>query len=646
MTLRTRLTAAFLLVVLVPLLVGVFLLARVVPDAVANRQQAGLQQTAGATAALLASYCDRARTTAEAAARAAAGVRPAASRAALQSLVDRSLADGVRVIDKMGRVVASAGDLPTTVVDCGAGPARASAEAFLTAQVMLRTDAGDAGTAIAAYRLDGGFLQRLADAAGGIDIARLDRRGAVVASTTTRTADVLSASREGAGRAGGRVAAQTAARTGEPFGLLLIAPLAAGPRILLLSLGLVGGAVVLATIIALLLARATTRPLEELTDAAERIADGHLDTTIPVRSRDEVGRLAATFNTMTGELRSYIGALQASRDELQAGLHRLGDTLSSTHDLDRILAVVLETAMASTQAQAGMLLLLSPDQDELVLAVGRGLEERGVSAGLRLPIGVGISGLVARTGDPVLGRVGVGPGELRVGPGEPEATSLISVPLKSSGRVIGVLDLYDRRDADGFDDGDLAMIRTFASQATVAVDNVLLHEEAQRLSTTDGLTGLWNYRYFQMTVGKEIERAARFSRPLALLMLDLDHFKNVNDTFGHQRGDAVLVELAARVRGQVRDVDTVARYGGEEVVVVLPETDEAGAVRAAERICDVVRRRCFGEPGQVPVDVTVSVGVAVFPMHGATAGALLRRADEALYDAKRAGRDTWRMAPH
>ena len=157
---------------------------------------------------------------------------------------------------------------------------------------------------------------------------------------------------------------------------------------------------------------------------------------------------------------------------------------------------------------------------------------------------------------------------------------------------------------------------------------------------------MWNYRYFQMTVGKEIERAARFSRPLALLMLDLDHFKNVNDTFGHQRGDAVLVELAARVRGQVRDVDTVARYGGEEVVVVLPETDEAGAVRAAERICDVVRRRCFGEPGQVPVDVTVSVGVAVFPMHGATAGALLRRADEALYDAKRAGRDTWRMAPH
>jgi diguanylate cyclase (GGDEF)-like protein len=149
-----------------------------------------------------------------------------------------------------------------------------------------------------------------------------------------------------------------------------------------------------------------------------------------------------------------------------------------------------------------------------------------------------------------------------------------------------------------------------------------------------------------MTVGKEIERSARFGRPLALLMLDLDHFKNVNDTYGHQRGDAVLVELAARVRAQVRDVDTVARYGGEEIVVILPETDESGAVQIAERICDAVRRRPFGDTGQVQdqIEVTVSIGAAVFPAHGATAGILLRQADKALYDAKHAGRDTWRLA--
>jgi two-component system cell cycle response regulator len=336
--------------------------------------------------------------------------------------------------------------------------------------------------------------------------------------------------------------------------------------------------------------------------------------------------------------------VSASRDELQSGLSRLGETLSSTHDLEGILTVVLETAMASTRAQAGMVLLFGPSRSELVLEVGRGVAERGVPADLRLQLGQGVSGRVGQSGDVAMGRLGVGQGELRPADGEPGAGSVIAVPLKSSGTVIGVLDLFDRVDADAFDERDLATIRTFAGQATVAIDNVLLHQEAQRLSITDGLTGLWNYRYFTMTVGKEIERAARFSRPLALLMLDLDLFKTVNDTYGHQRGDEVLVELAARVRGQVRDVDTVARYGGEEVVVILPETDEPGAAQAAERICDAVRRRPFADHGEGGIEVTVSIGAAVFPAHGASSSSLLRRADEALYEAKDAGRDTWRLA--
>jgi diguanylate cyclase (GGDEF)-like protein len=426
--------------------------------------------------------------------------------------------------------------------------------------------------------------------------------------------------------------------------VLVALPQARGPGIFAVTLAVLLGAILLATLIAWLLARATTRPLEELGEAAARIAAGDLDTTIDVRSRDEVGRLAQTFTAMTDDLRTYVRALEASRDELQAGLSRLGDTLSSTHDLDRILAVVLETAMASTRAQAGMVLMLVPGRDELVLEVGRGVADRGVPAELRLPVGEGVTGRVAQTGEVVMGSLGTGPGEHRAGAGEPTSGSVIAVPLKSSGRVIGVLDLFDRLDAERFDERDLATIRTFASQATVAIDNVLLHDEAQRLSITDGLTGLWNYRYFTMTIGKEIERSARFGRPLALLMLDIDLFKAVNDNYGHQRGDSVLVELAGRIRGQVRDVDTVARYGGEEVVVILPETDEAGAAQAAERICDAVRRRPFGEPGQPEVYVTVSIGAAVFPAHGGSSTTLLRRADEALYEAKDAGRDTWRMA--
>jgi two-component system cell cycle response regulator len=345
---------------------------------------------------------------------------------------------------------------------------------------------------------------------------------------------------------------------------------------------------------------------------------------------------------MTEELRTYVGALQASRDELQAGVARIGDTLSGTHDLDRILTVVLDTAMAATRARAGAVLLLGADRSELELRVAQGLEERGVASDLRLSLGAGIAGRVAATGNPVRGRV-EGP-DLLPGPGEPTASTVLAVPLKSSTTVIGVLTLYDREDGEPFDEADLATLRTFTSQATVAVDNVVLHEEAQRLSITDGLTGLWNYRYFTMTIGKEIERAARFGRPLSLLLLDLDHFKLVNDVYGHQRGDAVLVELAGRIRGQVRDVDTVARYGGEEFVVILPETDEEGAVQAAERIRAAVRRRPFSDGQDTPLEITISVGVAVFPLHGAGSTSLLRRADQALYSAKRAGRDTWRLA--
>jgi two-component system cell cycle response regulator len=644
-TLRTRLTVAFVLVVLVPLLLGAFVVTRLVPGAVESRQLAGMADTAQAASQVLVDRCQQARTAAYAAGRASSGLGPKQTSAALAPIVTGGLADGVRVLDGSGRLVAEAGSLPRALVDCqSASPVT---EPFITGLFTLETATGaGAGTAAAVVRVDARFASLLRDATRQ-DVVALLAGDVVVAATGDVPAELLDLARlsEGEGVVSdGWAAVHRRPTAGQPFGLLVLEPVVAGPGVLPVALVVLVGAVGLAAVIALLLARATTRPLEELGEAAARIAAGDLSTTIEVRSRDEVGTLAAAFNGMTEDLRTYVGALEDSRDELQANLARLGDTLSSTHDLDRILTVVLETAMASTRARAGMVLLLSPDRTELVMRVGRGLEDRGVPDDLRLPADAGVSGRVATSGEAVHGRVGPGRGDLQLGHTEPHATSVISVPLKSSGRVIGVLDLYDRVDAADFDEGDLATIRTFASQATVAVDNVLLHQEAQRLSITDGLTGLWNFRYFTMTVSKEIERSARFGRPLALLMLDLDHFKAVNDTYGHQRGDAVLVEVAGRVKGQVRDVDTVARYGGEEIVVVLPETDQDGARQAAERICDAVRRRPFGDQGADPVDVTVSIGVAVFPAHGSSSSVLLRRADEALYDAKASGRDCWRMA--
>lgn len=649
MTLRSRLTAAFVLVVLVPLLLVVALLSALLPSAMAGSQEQGLSASGRLAAAVVAELCGRARGAAEAAGRASTTVAPAELAVALEQLVRSGLADGVRAVTPEGTSLAAAGTAPDVPArDCTTGDAVRTDEAVqVVATVTLqRPGTGSAGSAVAAFTVGDALARRLQAVAGSGDVALL-ADGEVVASSGAVPGGLVRAALAAPDRpvrVGRSLAVLTGTRPGQPVAVLLTQPESERVAVLPLALGVTLGAVLLAGGIAFLLARATTRPLEELGAAAARVAGGDLSSSIEVRSYDEIGRLAGTFNAMIDALRRSMGALESSRDELQAGVARLGEALSGTHDLDRILPVVLETAQASTRARAGAILLLTADRSELALAVGRGLAENGVDEHLRLPFGVGIVGRVARTGDAVRGRVGTATGQLRAGPGEPATTTLVAVPLKSSTTVIGVLVLFEREGGGEFSEDDLAMLRTFTSQATVAVDNLLMHEEARRLSITDGLTGLWNYRYFQLTVGKEIERASRFGRPMALLMLDLDYFKLINDLHGHPRGDAVLVELADRVRRTVRDVDMIARYGGEEFVAILPETDECGALQTAERIVTAVRRRPFGADDDDPLQVTISMGVALFPAHGTTAAILLRRADEALYAAKRAGRDTWRLA--
>ncbi|MDI5943020.1 diguanylate cyclase, partial [Micromonospora sp. DH15] len=335
------------------------------------------------------------------------------------------------------------------------------------------------------------------------------------------------------------------------------------------------GAVLLAGLLAVAaawrLARVTTRPLVELAGAADRVAHGDLATRVPVRSRDELGRLAGAFNRMTRETGIYVQALTSSRDQLRGHLAVLGDTLASTHDLQRILRVILHSAIAATGARAGAVLLV--DGGVLVGRCAEGLDGRWSpdagaeadavgAAGLRVPVGAGIVGAVAATGQPRRGRAD----PVAEAAGEPRCETYVAVPFAAPGgpadpgirsgvdpgtpggpaAALGVLVLYDRLGGDEFDDADLETLRTFAGHAAVAVDNVRLHEEAQRLSLTDPLTGLWNYRYLRESIRREVERASRFGRMLSVLALDLDRFKEVNDTWGHAAGDAVLVEFARR----------------------------------------------------------------------------------------------------
>lgn len=162
----------------------------------------------------------------------------------------------------------------------------------------------------------------------------------------------------------------------------------------------------------------------------------------------------------------------------------------------------------------------------------------------------------------------------------------------------------------------------------------------ERLATTDGLTGLRNHRFFQETLEFELKRAARHPRPLTLCMLDVDHFKQFNDTHGHPAGDEVLRTVARLLEQRLRSTDIVARYGGEEFAVVLLDTDREGSLALAASLCEVVREARFDGAETQPLGgLTISVGVATFPDDGEDRATLIRRADAALYAAKRQGRD-------
>ena len=390
-----------------------------------------------------------------------------------------------------------------------------------------------------------------------------------------------------------------------------------------------------ATALGYALARLLARPLQRLAEGAMAVASGDFDTHVDAEGQGDVAQLAEAFNSMTENLRGYVGELRKSRDELRRGLDRLGETLSSTHDLEGMFAVILDTAAVTLGAKAGAVYLLSPSGRNVRLEVARGYEapER---AALRIGEGIagrsaaGISVLLPSERDPV------SPSR----PVEPAAPTAIAVPLIRGDRTMGVLALYGRSIPEPFVQDDVATLGSFAAQASVAVENVLLHKEAERLSITDGLTGVWNRRYLQLTLTKEIERAQRFGRPLSVLMMDIDHFKLVNDAHGHHVGDEVLVELTRRTMSTIRgQIDALARYGGEEFVVVLPETPTDGAKVVADKILAVIRHRPFVEDEQGGVPLTVSIGVAAFPEDAATADELVRAADLAMYRAKEAGRD-------
>lgn len=319
----------------------------------------------------------------------------------------------------------------------------------------------------------------------------------------------------------------------------------------------------------------------------------------------------------------------------------IGKALTSSLDLKEILNIVMEKISVLLHPKNWSLLLVDEETNELKfeIAVGAGSEK---IKDLRLKIGEGVAGWVAREKKPLLvPDVDKDPRFCRKADALShfKTTSIICVPLITRGKCQGVIELINKVEDEGFVEEDLLVLTTLADFAAIAIENAAFFNRVQELTITDDLTKLYNSRFLHNRLDYEVERARRFKYELSMIFLDLDYFKDVNDNHGHLRGSKLLKEIARLIVSMIRNVDMACRYGGDEFIILMPETSKQNAIIVAEKIRKTLRETIFLTEEGLNLSLTGSFGVASFPSDAENKEDLIHKADDAMYRVKNRTRD-------
>jgi diguanylate cyclase (GGDEF)-like protein len=326
--------------------------------------------------------------------------------------------------------------------------------------------------------------------------------------------------------------------------------------------------------------------------------------------------------------------------------HEIGKALASTLDLQKILQTVMEKISDLLQPDTWSLLMLDESSQELhfEIAIGAGADKL---KDVRLKMGEGIAGWVAQTGEPVLvedvkrdARFTRRIDELT----HTDTRSVVCVPIRGKEKILGVIELVNCLGRESFRREDIPILKSLADYAAIALENARYIQRIHELTITDDCTALYNARHLNFVLDAEIYRSTRYGYEFSVIFLDLDHFKQVNDTHGHLVGSKLLWMIGDLIKGHLRLIDYAFRYGGDEFVVLLPQTAKQNSLMVVRRLKDLLNSKVFFVEEGLNIKVTASFGVASFPQDGRSRRELLRMADEAMYLVKNTTRNNIALA--